>query len=254
MRRTLMLSTFVLYTVLAMGQENNDAKKLYNEGNRKLNAGRYSEAITKYDAALTIEKHEYYFYQKALALRRLKDEKSAIAVLRAALALNSDFAPAHHALGNAHATLRQYYESISHFERALELHPKLELARKGLAGAQTGHSLALIDSARYDEALQIARKAAVNDSSLYQPHLAAARALFNLGRYDEAIGEAELSLQLSPSAQAHAYYEIGLSRKEKGDLAGAKKAFESAGNHASHDPDAAREIRVIDSLQIEKGD
>ncbi|MBI5647156.1 MAG: tetratricopeptide repeat protein [Ignavibacteriae bacterium] len=247
MRSTLLL-LLLLLSVRAAGQDNAEARKLYLEGNRKLTMGRTAEAIAKYDAALALEKHEFYYYQKGLALRRAGDEQRAAVCFSEALKLNADFAAAHHGLGNSCAALRRYGEAVSAFERALALHPKLAHARKGLASAQTGLAQALLDSSKFDEALATARAAMKNDEGMYQPHLVAARALLRLDRHDEAIEEAAAALRLSPASAPAVAYEVGLARRAKGDLPGARAAFDEAAASPTLRESAAYQKHEIDSL------
>ena len=79
-------------------QQNVDAKKLFNEGNRALNAGQFEQAIAKYNAALALERHEFFYYQKGIALRRAKREADAVASFLEAVKLNETFAPAFNAV------------------------------------------------------------------------------------------------------------------------------------------------------------
>ena len=95
-----MLKNIAFLSVLAllllaspsMAQSNNDAKKLFNDGNALLKSGDFEGAISKYDAALKIEKHEYFYYQRGLAQKKARKMDEALASFEAAVQTNPKWA------------------------------------------------------------------------------------------------------------------------------------------------------------------
>ena len=250
MRATIgILLVFAFASAPLAAQQNVDAKKLFNEGNRSLNAGNFEQAIGRYNEALKLERHEFFLYQKGIALRRARRESDAVLAFQEAVKINPSFAPAYNALGTGYSALKDYDKSIVAYDKALELNPKLEPARKGLAAAQTRKAHALIDSGAYAIALLLAEKAVGNDSGMYQPWLIIARASTKLGRTDNALRAAARAMRLGKhAARAAAQYEIGLAQRDAGNAAQAREAFEAALADPALAKSAARELQRLDSL------
>ena len=77
----------ILISSTGIAQENREAKELYNKGNAKLKSGDFAGAVQLYDKALGLEKHQYFFYQRGIALRKSNKEKDAIESFKAAVEL-----------------------------------------------------------------------------------------------------------------------------------------------------------------------
>jgi tetratricopeptide (TPR) repeat protein len=232
-----------------LAQQNSDARKLYNEGNRKLGDGLLEDAVRKYDAALEIEKHESFYHQRGIALRRAGRPAQAEESFREALRLNGDFAPSHSGLGAALAAQGKYEAAIASYEKALSMNPDLDPAVKGLAAARSGRALELLEKRQFARADSMARSALAADSTLPQARLALARALSGLGRHEEAIREAESVLSRHPAFGADAAYELAMAYKRAGNSEAAMRMFREARLSERHRPSAEHELRLLDSLR-----
>ncbi|GEM_PF-3040396 len=230
-------------------QQNSDARKLYNEGNRKLGDGLLEDAVRKYDQALEIEKHESFFHQRGIAQRRAGRPSQAEESFREALRLNGDFAPSHSGLGAALAAQGKYEAAIASYEKALSLNPALDPAVKGLAAARSGRALELLEKGQFGRADSMARAALMADSTLPQARLALARALSELGRHEEAVREAEFVLSEHPEFGADAAYELAMAYKRAGNSEAAMRMFREARLSERHRPSAEHELRLLDSLR-----
>ena len=62
-----------------------EAAKAYNEGNKLLKAGNYTGAVSQYDAALATSKDYRIFYQKGVALKKLRKYDEAISAYNSGL-------------------------------------------------------------------------------------------------------------------------------------------------------------------------
>ena len=218
-------------------QENNEAKKLYNEGNSKLKAGDYKSAVALYDKAIGLEKHQYYYYQRGIALRKAGDEEKAIESFKAAVDVAPKFAPAYNALGSGYFSLRNYDKSIEYFQKALTENPKLGPSKKGLAAAQTAKANDLMKDGEINMAIDFAKGAAETDPKYSTAHLILAQAYNKASKYNEAIAAAETALQnMKTNQKGPAYFEMGLAYRNLGNTQKAISAF----NQAKKDPKYAR--------------
>ncbi|MDH7514721.1 MAG: tetratricopeptide repeat protein [Bacteroidota bacterium] len=239
---------FVISFPLA-AQENPEARKLYQEGNRKFNDGLFEDAVRKYDQALGIERHYAIYYQRGLALRKAERHAASLESFREAVSLHRDFALGWYGMATAFAVLGRHDSAVSAYEKALALDPRLEPARKGLTAARTMQALALIDSGDARSAAETARKACGADSTFPQAHLVLARALGRLGDVEGSVREAEYVIRNHPAFARDAWYELGLTYEAAGDLEGAARAFTEALNSPRVGENANRRLRRIDSLR-----
>ena len=96
----------------AFAQSNNEAKKLFNEGNALLKSGDFEGAIGKYNAAIKIEKHEFFFYQRGLAEKKARKVDESIASFEEAIKLNPKFAAGYVALAGSQFGKGDYQAAI----------------------------------------------------------------------------------------------------------------------------------------------
>ena len=117
--------------------------------------------------------------------------------------------------------------AIAAFEAVLEQDESSAPAHAGLALAYWWHYDIRRDPLRLEQAEAIARRAVELDEHLAIARTALGTVLARLGRYEEAVRELELALQLSPR-DPDAYRGLGLAHKIEGEQALAIDAFENA--------------------------
>ena len=89
--KKIFLVLFVLVSVaFAQSSEMDpEAGKFYNAGNSLLKSGDYQGAIENYNNALKTSKSHKIYYQKGMALKKLKKYDDAIVALQSAIESNS---------------------------------------------------------------------------------------------------------------------------------------------------------------------
>ncbi|MFZ1730237.1 MAG: tetratricopeptide repeat protein [Bacteroidota bacterium] len=238
--------TLLLLASTSMAQSNNDAKKLFNDGNALLKSGDFEGAIVKYNAALKIEKHEYYYYQRGLAQKKARKMDDAVASFQAAIETNPKWAVGYVALAGAEFSAGAYDKAITQYENALKENPTLGPAKKGLASAQTAQAQALLGQGDVNGAIALCEKAVTNDEKYDKAYLVLAMAQNKNGKYDEAIKAAQNAIKLIKSPQkGAAYFEMGLAYRNLGNTAKAKEAFTSAKKDPGYVRNADYELKML---------
>jgi tetratricopeptide (TPR) repeat protein len=237
-------------TVLSFAQDMNpDAGKLYNEGNKFLKAGNYTQAIQDYDKALAIQKDYRIYYQKGIALKytgKLADARDAF---NAALNLKTDFMAADNALGGVYFAMGKYQESVDSFEKVVnnkDAKPNVvETVKKNLALAYTKLGDIALNDGKSEKAIEYLNKA-VQNSNYDAAYLTLARVYTELNQWDKAITAAQNALQYRSSiSKGGPYYYMGVAYKGKGDKAKAKDMFTQAKSDATYKKTAEYELSIL---------
>jgi adenylate cyclase len=143
------------------------------------------------------------------------DWQGAEAGFKAALALNPNYAPAHHFFADYLKAMGRFDEAIAEIQLAHELDP-LSLA----INTGVGHVLYL--SGQYDRAIEQYRRAVELDPNFMMTHIWFGRPYLEKGMYEEAITELETAVKLSgESTLALAMLGHGLASAGRGDEAAA---------------------------------
>ncbi len=244
-RRNILILT-IFFALTAVAQQNNDAKKLYNEGNAKLKAGDFAGAITKYEEALKLEKHEFFYYQLGLAHRKSRSEDQAIKAFQNAVSVNPKFAAGYNALGGGYFAMKQYDKSLEHYEKALAENPTLGPAKKGLAASQAALAAELVNKGETTKVIDLTKKAIENDPSLAQAYVIMAQAYNKDGKLSEAIQAAESAIKTMKTARkGAAYFELGIAHRNSGNMTKAKEAFLEAKKDPTYARNADYELKQL---------
>jgi DNA-binding helix-hairpin-helix protein with protein kinase domain/Flp pilus assembly protein TadD len=149
------------------------------------------------------------FYVQGTALTKSRHYSEAVNAFRRAVALNPDFAEAHHELGYALFRLKKYDESIAALEKAIRLRPK---------SGDNYHILGLSYSAtaRWNEAIKALRQATANNPKSPTFYFDLGIALKNAEDYPSAVIAFQNAVQLRPN-YVTAHYELGLAYLATGD-------------------------------------
>lgn len=248
LRNVALLSVLALLvmTLPSMAQSNNDAKKLFNEGNAMLKAGDFEGAIGKYNAALKIEKHEYYYYQRGLAQKKARKTDEALASFEAAIATNPKWAEGYFALGGAFFANGDYPKAIGAYETALKEKPTLGQAKKGLSAAQTAQAQTVLGQGQVNDAITLCQKAIENNDKNDKAFLILAQAYNKNGAYDDAIKASQDAIKLMKGGgKGAAYFELGLAYRNQGNTAKAKEAFQNAKKDPAYARNADYELKML---------
>jgi tetratricopeptide (TPR) repeat protein len=242
----LSILTLVLLSTAAVAQSNNDAKKLFNEGNALLKSGDFEGAIVKYNGALKLEKHEYYYYQKGLAQKKARKTDDALESFKSAVATNPKWAIGYVALAGAYFANGDYQAALDNYETALKENPTLGPAKKGLAAAQTARAQQMLTEGEGAKAAALALSAVENDEKYDKAYVILAQAYNKDGKYNEAIAAAQNAIKYNKSPRkGAAYFELGLAYRNLGNTAKAKDAFTNAKKDPSYARNADYELKML---------
>jgi len=213
-------------------------------GARALASERPREAVEHYRRAIAADPEDAEARRNlALALRATGDLDGAIVELEHARRL----APLDHVvvfdLGSLHLTRGAHQASADAFASSLALAPEFVPARFGLANAQ-------LLLGRAAEALENLERVLATDPGHQRARYQAAMAKGRLGRGPQAIRDLEAMLEADPG-YVTALLGLAELRRETGDLAGARAAFEraaAAGGDAAVAVAAAGAAARVDAL------
>jgi tetratricopeptide (TPR) repeat protein/serine/threonine protein kinase len=158
--------------------------------------------------------------KRYIALAEKVELDRAIALCRAALALDPKYAKAQNNLGIVLQKKGQLEQAIACFEKALALDPKFALAHNALGNA-------LQAKGQLDQAIACFEKALAIDPKFTLAHYNLGNALKVKGQLDRAIACYQRALTLDPrSAQVHV--GLGTALHAKGQLEGAIACYRKA--------------------------
>jgi len=120
----------------ATPQDMEKANALKEEGNEFVKAGKFNEAVEKYNQAIKLNRDPVYFCNRAAAYCRLEQYDLAIQDCRTALALDEKYAKAYGRLGLALSCQNRYDAAIEAYKKAIELDPNNESYKSNLAIAE----------------------------------------------------------------------------------------------------------------------
>jgi tetratricopeptide (TPR) repeat protein len=239
----------LLITVTAMGQDMKpDAGKLYNDGNQKLKAGNYTGAVESYDQALAIEKDYRIFYQRGIALKKLKKLDDAKNSFEESLKQKPDFEAAYNALGGVYFSMGNYQKAVENFEKVLQSANKTNVknaVKKNLSLAYAKMGNNAMTEGNSKKATEYLEKA-VENSNYDAAYLSLAKLYTQLGDYAKAIPAAEKALKYRSSiGKGGPYYYLGVAYKGVGDTTKAKEMFNKAKSDATYKKTAEYELSLL---------
>ncbi len=255
MKKTLVFLFALLISAVSVLAQNtemsNEAKKLYNEGNKLLKSGDYNGALAKYDEALKINEDYRLYYQKSIALKKLRKYDDAEKVLKKCIELNPDFPNAYNGLGTTYYALKKYQLAVDNFELFAQKTTSKKLkkrAKKYIAIAYTKLAEEVKKEHKTKEAIQYLLKAV--DSYKYDAAYLLLAELYNdTGEYQKALEAADNALKYrgkkSKISKGAIYYYKGLALKGLKKKEEAKKAFKLALKDKQYKQNAKYELNLI---------
>ena len=201
------------------------AQAYYDRGRQHLDAGRYTEAVSTFQKALTLAAHlgrsaevsdtenKHIHAHLGAAYIGLKAYQEAIEALQNAVALDADLVDAHYNLGYAYVEQGNPDKAVPHLERAIAIAPNLKRAHYNLARAhrESGNleaaTHAVTETLRLDPNYQPAHDLA---NAIKQAHYNRGITHFNGERYSEAATAFQNAITLD-SDFTTAHYNLGLT-------------------------------------------
>ena len=247
------LLLFALSTVMYSQQTamNSEAGKLYNEGNKLVKSGQYEGALAKYDEALTIDQHPNIYYQKSIALKKLRKFNYAEAALKKCIEADPNFVSAYSGLGTTYYSLKKYQEAINNFEKYIELSNNEKQNKKikkfiGLSYTQLGQ--AEKRDGKHEKAI-VYLKEAVNNYNYDAAYLTLAEIYVELGNYDKSLTAADNAINYRTSkskiSKGAPYYYKGLAFKGKDEVDKAKENFQIASKDKQYKSSSEYELKNL---------
>jgi len=236
-------------SLIAQGTDMNpDAALLYNEGNSLVKSGQYSAAVEKYDAALAVEPHVNTYYQKSVALKKLRKFTDAEVALTKCIELDPDFITAYSGLGTTYYSLKEYGKAVDNFNKYLEKsdNEKQNIKIKkfvGLSYTQLGQ--ASKSDGKHEEAIGYLLEATKN-YEYDAAYLSLAEIYNDLAKYEKALEAADKAINVrDKSSKGAPYYYKGLAFKGLGDKDKAKENFTIAAKDNQYKNNANYELKNL---------
>ncbi|MCC6197772.1 MAG: tetratricopeptide repeat protein [Burkholderiales bacterium] len=201
--------------------EGAEALRLIEEGNAIEDAGRFAEALARYERAIAMAPQLARGHlNRGNVLLAMGDASGAVAAYSAALSIEPHSAGVHFNLGNAYVRLGRQPSALAAYGRALELKPDFVDAELAIGNA-------MADAGRLDDAAESYRRALSIAPNFAHSHYNLGLVLQTLGRLDEAVASHRRATEIDPSL-ASAHYHLGLALRESGRLEDAVHSLRQA--------------------------
>ena len=247
----LIIAVIFIFGSVLLGQSaemNPEAANLYNEGNGLVKSGQYNGALEKYDAALAVEPHVNIYYQKSIALKKLRKFKEAEAALLMCVQLDPNFISAYSGLGTTYYSLKQYGNAIDNFSKYIEKSDNEKQNNKikkfiGLSYTQLGQASKM--DGKHEEAIGYLLEATKN-YDYDAAYLSLAEIYNELAKYDKALEAADKAINFRKKISKGApYYYKGIAFKGLGDKEKAKENFTIAAKDKQYKNNANYELKNL---------
>ncbi len=217
-------------------EDNNDAKKLYNEGIRLMKSGNFNGSMEKFEEALKlVDDYRLHFY-KGQVLRKQKKFEEAIPYYEAAIERNPDYYPSLFYLGSSYFALKNYEKAKEYFEKTLEKTQNKKIVKavkKNLKVCDEKLAYPYLIKGNSEKSMGNF-KAAIRDFNkvleYYESdgaYLGLADSYIELGQYEKAIEYASKAIAHRKSIpKGSPYFFIGMAHERLGNKEQAIQNFE----------------------------
>lgn len=251
------LVTFSLLTLFSVSifaqsvEMDNEAAKLYNEGNSLKKSGNYDGALQSYQKALEISKDYRIYYQLSAVYKKQRKFADAEKALLSALELNPEFTSAFNSLGTTYYSWGKYEKAVENFKMFKEKIGDKKLEKRaakyiGLAYTKLGES-ALKDR-NYNEA-EKQLLSAVSNYNYDAAYLKLADVYVETGKYQEALKAADNAINFrdkkSKIPKGAPYFYKGMAFKGLQDKEKAKENFKLASSDKQYRDRSNHEIKYL---------
>ena len=178
-------------------------------------------------ATLNAEAFDYHLRARDALYRLTKSNVHlAIQLFSKAIELDPRYAVAHAGLGEAYATLYQFFESNdAYLDKAIESSLKALMYDPTLSEAYTALGLAYFDKKQLDEGITSTLKAIELDKENFIAYWILGRIYYTTDRDEEAIQQFKTTIQLNPNFY-NAYNDMLMTYERRNDTENAKKILD----------------------------
>lgn len=244
-------SMLTIFTVSIFAQAvamDNEAAKLYNEGNSQKKSGNYDGALVSYQKALEISKEHRIYYQLGSVYKKQRKYGDAEQAFLASLEANGEFSPAFKMLGNTYYAWGKYDKAIKNFKLFQEKSKDKKSAARSIGLAYTK----LGDSALKDRNYKEAEKQLLDAVANYNydaAYLKLADVYVETGKYNEALKAADNAINFrnkkSKIPKGAPYFYKGMAFKGLKDNDKAKENFKLASSDRQYRDRSNHEIKYL---------
>ncbi|MCK6605578.1 MAG: tetratricopeptide repeat protein [Ignavibacteriaceae bacterium] len=246
----LSLGLIIMFIAPLSAQDNveNEAKKLYNEGNAKREAGDYQAAIALYQQSIDKLPDYKSWYNMGLCYKNLNQTDKAVDCFEEALKLKTDLDLAYVQIGAAYYAAEKYDSAIIHFEKVLEITTNNKVknqATGALANSYVKLSFNAYKGNKFQEAIDNGLKAVAIEKNDYA-YWYVAESYLKLGDNANAITNAKLALEnINKLSKGAVHFTLGTAYKNLGDKLNAVDNFTKASADANYKAAAEAEIKAM---------
>ncbi|MCB9218634.1 MAG: tetratricopeptide repeat protein [Ignavibacteriales bacterium] len=246
-----LLAFFVSTLSAQSGEMDNEAAKLYNEGNSQMKSGNYAGALESYAGALKISKDYRIYYQLSSVYKKQRKYEDAEQALLECLKLKPDFSTAYNSLGTTYYSWGKFDKAVENFTKFKESADDKKLQERaakyiGLAYAKLG------EEALKDKNYQDAEKHLLNAVENYSydaAYLKLADVYVETGRYEEALKAADNAINYrdkkSSVPKGAPYFYKGMAFKGLNDKEKAKENFKISSSDKQYRDRSNHEIKYL---------
>lgn len=199
----------------------NVAKKAFNEGNTAYKRRNLEEAISQYEAVLSIDDQFYQaYYQLGVIKTKMQNISGAISSYKKALEINPDFYKGWFALGIAKNRANDSEGAFLAFQKTVDVHP-------GYAKAYAEMGKIHLDNKAYSEAEDILKTAIQVNPKYAKSYELLGIIYIEQNLIDEAITNLELSATFKPK-NAMVWYRLAQTYNKLADCENAIRCAREA--------------------------
>lgn len=231
------------------------AAEIFNQGIDLYKAGKFDEAIAKFNSSLELKKDPKVYLQKGITYLKMKKDPEAINEINSAIAIDTNYDMAYLTLGGAYFAEKDYKNAIANYQKALDKTSNDAVKKschESLKGLYFQAGAADFTAKKYDSAIENFTKA--NEQVPYdQAYLWLGKSYTEKKKYEsalEAFDKAD-SIKATVTEGAIAYYK-GALYKQKGDLDKALVYFKQSLSDKTYGKSSKSEIDYITAVKKQK--
>lgn len=228
------------------------AAEIFNQGIDLYKAGKFDEAMAKFNSSLELKKDPKVYLQKGITYLKMKKDAEAITEINSAIAIDPNYDMAYLTLGGAYFGAKDFKNAIPNYQKALDKTSNDAVKKschESLKGLYFQAGVADFTAKKYDSAIE--NFTSSNEQVPYdQACLWLGKSYTEKKKYDsalEAFDKAD-SIKITVTEGAIAYYK-GALYKQKGDYDKALVYFKQSLSDKTYGKSSKSEIDYITAVK-----